>query len=85
MNPPTPTGPTPSKLRRSPCARGAAAACMALVALSATLITGCGDDLAREFRQAALGSIESGVRSIADGLFDGLFAIAEPDAGETTE
>lgn len=85
MNPPTPMRPTPSKPRRSPCARGARAAFVALVTLSAALLTGCGDDLAREFRQAALGSIESGVRSIADGLFDGLFAVAEPDAGETTE
>ncbi|MEW6200277.1 MAG: hypothetical protein AB1601_16625 [Planctomycetota bacterium] len=85
MNPPTPTGPTPSKPRRSPCASGATTALLAMLALSGALLTGCGDDLAREFRQAALGSIESGVRSIADGLFDGLFAIAEPDAGETTE
>lgn len=85
MNPPIPMRPTPSPPRRSPCAGSARAAFVAVIALSAGLLTGCGDDLAREFRKAAIGSIESGVRSIADGLFDGLFAIAEPDAGETTE
>lgn len=62
--------------------RGAMAAVAAL--LPVLFCTGCGDDLEREFRQAAIGGIETGVKSIVDGLLDGLFTIADPAAGEAS-
>ncbi len=44
---------------------------------------GCSnDEIAKEFRTAALGSVESGVKSIVDGVITGLFTVATPD--ETT-
>jgi hypothetical protein len=37
-----------------------------------------------EFRSAAAPAIKTGVNSILDGLVDGLFAVVEPDAAETS-
>lgn len=48
------------------------------------LVTGCGDELQREFRQAAIGGVESGVNSIVDGLLDGLFTIADPSSDSSS-
>ena len=63
--------------------RGATVAIAAL--LPALLCTGCGDDLEREFRSAAIGGIETGVNSIVGGLLDGLFAVADPANGDASQ
>jgi len=55
-----------------------------LALLSLVLVAGCGDELEREFRQAAIDGLETGLRGVADGLLDGLFAIADPDNGSAT-
>lgn len=68
---------------RSRCARGATVALLTLLALAAGLAAGCGEEVSREFRRAAMGSIQSGVRSVANGVLDGLFALAEPSGGES--
>ncbi len=65
--------------KRSGRAMGAA---LALLLVVTGLATGCGDELEREFRSAAVGSIESGVNAVVDGLLDGVFAIADPDEGD---
>lgn len=57
----------------------AAGAALALLVLPAACCTGCGDEMSREFRTAAMGSIESGVNSIIDGILDGIFTLATPD------
>jgi hypothetical protein len=50
---------------------------------AALLCAGCGDDLAREFRAAAIGGVETGVNAIFDGLLNGLFTVADPDPNST--
>ncbi len=57
--------------------RSARAALALLLPLAATCF-GCGDEVNREFRSAALGSIESGVKTIVDGVLTGLFTVATP-------
>ncbi len=59
-------------------------ATIALVTLSLTFAAGCDDEIAREFRQAAIGQVETGVNAILDGVLDGIFAIAEPDSSSST-
>jgi hypothetical protein len=49
------------------------------------LLAGCEhDELEKEFRGAAIGSIETGVDALADGFIDGLFAVLEPETDTTT-
>ena len=43
-----------------------------------SVVSGCAD-VGRDFRTAAGPAIESGVRSIVDGVLDGLFAVIEPE------
>jgi len=38
-------------------------------------VTGCGDEESRKFRQAAFPAIESGVKSVADGILTGIFTL----------
>lgn len=76
----TPRCPSRRHHARNRCAVGALFALLIPVSFS----TGCEDAVADEFRSAALGSVESGVRSIATGLLDGLFTIAEPSSDTTT-
>lgn len=45
-------------------------------------LTGCGSELSKEFRAAAIGGIETGVNAIVGGLLDGLFTIADPAGPE---
>ncbi len=59
-------------------------AALALLVWPLVVFTGCGDELEREFRQAAIGGLETGLRAITDGLLDGLFAVADPNGGGTT-
>jgi hypothetical protein len=40
---------------------------------------GCDDEVSAEFRAAALDSIHQGFDAIAQGILDGVFAIAEPN------
>jgi hypothetical protein len=56
----------------------AGCALLALLAGSSVLITGCSDDVWNKFRSAAFGSIESGLKSIADGVLTGIFTVATP-------
>jgi hypothetical protein len=57
-----------------------AGAILALLALSVTLAAGCDEEVQKEFRGAAVGSIETGMKALMDGILDGLFAVAEPNA-----
>ncbi len=59
--------------------RLARTAAAGLTALFAACLPGCDSDFAKEFRQVAGPSIESGVSSILNGVLDGLFAVADPD------
>lgn len=60
---------------------GTRSAGIALLAAGLLLGTGCGDEIQKEFRAAAVGSIESGIGQIADGIISGIFAVAEVDGG----
>ncbi len=59
-------------------------AILALATLPLALTTGCGDEVSKEFREAALGSIETGMNAVVDGLLDGFFAVAEPNTASET-
>jgi hypothetical protein len=83
MNKANSTRQTGPSIRRTLCT------CGALAALAAALVplTGCSDDeISKEFRSAAFGSIETGVKSIIDGVVTGVFTVATPstDASGTT-
>lgn len=41
---------------------------------------GCDSQMAKDFREASRGQLESGVNSVVDGLLDGVFALWEPDS-----
>jgi hypothetical protein len=62
-------------LGRTLCVAGAVAA---LAALGLGSLAGCDDSVSQEFRAAAMGSIESGVKTIADGILTGVFTVADP-------
>ena len=60
---------------------------IALAILGLTVGTGCNEEEAlRTFRDAAASSIQSGVKTIADGIIDGLFAVFQSgtDSAEDT-
>ncbi len=54
-------------------------ACSAILvlALPLGLLAGCSDDVQNEFNSAALSSIETGLKAIADGLISGMAAVAD--------
>lgn len=52
-------------------------AILALLLVPLALSAGCDEEIQKEFRDAAVGSIESGVNNIADGIINGIFAVAE--------
>ena len=59
---------------------GLLGATLALLALGLVLCPGCGDEVTKEFRSAAIGKVESGVNDLVSGLLDGLFTVAEPSS-----
>jgi hypothetical protein len=67
-----------SRTQRS--SRGACAR-LAIATLTGTLplLSGCPDDVQREFRDAAGDSLQSGVNAILDGFVEGFFAVLEPE------
>jgi hypothetical protein len=67
-------------------------AILALMGTTLTLNTGCDEEAALlAFRDAATSDLESGVKSIMDGLIEGIFAAVDPGsttdttAGDTTQ
>ena len=50
---------------------------LAVGVLAATMIGQLGCDAGRQFREAALPSVEGGVKDIVNGLMDGFFAAIE--------
>jgi len=84
-----------SEVRRNRSWGAVLAAGVVAAVLVPLLMGGCGfgDDIQREFRAAAVGGVESGVRSIVDGqgeegirqivdgILDGIFTVADPKAG----
>jgi hypothetical protein len=52
----------------------------AAAALAGTVVASCVDGTGREFREAALPAVQTGINAILDGLVDGVFASIEPDA-----
>ncbi|MGE0479046.1 MAG: hypothetical protein AB7Q17_01120 [Phycisphaerae bacterium] len=74
---PRKTGQSPRKVVRS-------VACTALVGLALLGGAGCDDDTSREFRDAALDSLQQGVSTILDGIVDGAFAVLEVEDDSAT-
>ena len=54
-----------------------------LAAAGITLSTGCEPDVGRQFRDAALPSLHTGVSAIVNGLVEGVFATIEPEPANT--
>lgn len=52
-----------------------------ILATVVLLTTGCGVG-GKEFRDAALPDIETGIRAVLDGLVNGVFAVVEPEPNE---
>jgi ribosomal protein S5 len=48
---------------------------------SLTGVLGCGENAEDRFQDAASSAIESGLKSIMDGIITGIFAVATPDSG----
>lgn len=61
----------------------AGGATLALWLLPLGFCAGCSEEVSAQFRAAAIESVRDGFKSIAAGLLDGLFAIAEPDTDTT--
>ena len=60
-------------------------AIVALFGTTLTLNTGCDEEAALlAFRDAATSDLETGVKSIMDGIIEGLFAAVDPDTTDTT-
>lgn len=53
-------------------------AIIALSTLALLLTTGCGDEESKKFRTAALPAIETGVKSVLDGLVTGFITLNTP-------
>jgi hypothetical protein len=51
-------------------------AMLALIGLPVAFSMGCDDAIAREFRDAAASSLQTGVTSILNGIVEGVFAVA---------
>ena len=71
-----------SVARRSICRLGAA---LALLVCPTALCVGCDEDVIKEFRGASVDSIESGVKSILDGVVTGIFTVADPSGPDASE
>lgn len=56
----------------------------AALILACAAMTGCEPAVRDEFRAAALGSVQTGVNAILQGLVDGIFAVAEPEGDSGT-
>ncbi len=64
--------------------RCASRASVAALAVGLTVLAGCNEDEAwTAFRGAATTSLQTGFRSVASGVVDGLFAVFELGADET--
>ena len=61
-----------------------ASAVFTLLASPLVLGIGCGDTFDQKFRQASLDSIETGVKSILDGVVSGIFAANHDDSSSTS-
>ena len=56
-----------------------------LAALTLGLVTGCDEGVRREFRAAAVSSVESGVSALIDGVTSGVFAALDANAASDSE
>ena len=59
-------------------------ACLILVSMTMSgvvLQSGCTGDVSDTFRAAATDSLASGLKTVTNGLIDGLFALFYPDSG----
>lgn len=68
--------------RRMTCTCGAL---LAVSALGLTFGTGCSDAVSEEFRAAASGQLETGLKAILDGIVTGIFTVATPETTTTTD
>ena len=59
-------------------------AMLALLLVPLAWCAGCDDTTSQEFRAAALDSIHQGFNSIAEGILNGIFAVAQPAASSGT-
>lgn len=84
MNTPTKTHLGVLSPRRRFCTGRARLAALALLVAPLALSVGCDSELDKEFRAAAVGSIETGLNAIVDGVLDGLFAVADPNDGSSS-
>jgi len=57
-------------------------AILLLASLPLTLAGACDDAISKEFRAAALPTIEAGVQSIFSGVVTGIFTVADPNSGQ---
>lgn len=55
----------------------------ALFALPLLLGTGCGDEMSKAWRSAAMPDLEQGVRYIVDGLISGFVELNTPDTSSS--
>ncbi len=72
-----------SMMGKLPDRRISKATVTGLALLGLTLGTGCDSEMAKEFREVATPSLQSGVSSILNGVVDGLFAVVDPDTSES--
>jgi hypothetical protein len=56
-------------------------AILLVASLPLTLAGACDDEISKEFRAAALPTIEAGVQSIFSGVVTGIFTVADPNSG----
>lgn len=53
---------------------------LGLVAALSAACAGCGDEIAKEFRSAAIPGFEAALRGVADGLISGFVALNTPSS-----
>lgn len=63
---------------------GVHGAMFALLLVPLIFCVSCDDAVADEFRAAAVDSVETGVKSILDGIVTGIFTIADPNGPDAT-
>ena len=61
-----------------------AGAILVLVTLPLTMAGACDDAISKEFRSAALPTIESGVKAVFTGVLTGIFTVADPNASSSS-
>ena len=65
------------RARRTLCHCGLTAA---LITLPLLFTTGCGDEMSKAWRTAALPELETGLRAISDALISGFIELNTPDS-----